>query len=76
MDKVLSYILKFIVGKPLAYSDRLRAAALTVLATWLEERYCLGPEIVYGTFALGCVLILSLGHRDAPAGPTHPLNGK
>lgn len=70
MDKVLSYILQFIVGRPLAYSDRLRVAALTVLAAYIERSYYMGDAMVYGTYAVGCVLILSLGHRDAPDGVT------
>ena len=76
MEKVISYILKFIIGKPLAYSDRLRVAALTVLAAYAERSYYMGDAIVYGTFALGCALIIGLAHRDAPDGTTHLLPRK
>jgi hypothetical protein len=70
VEKLLSYLLQVVVGKPLAYSDRLRVAALTILAAYFEREALLGDAIVYGTFALGCAFIIGLSLRDAPAGTT------
>lgn len=76
MEKLLSHLLKLVIGKQLAFSDRLRVAALTVLAAWAERLYYMGDAIVYGTFALGCSLIIGLSLRDAPAGTTPLLPGQ
>lgn len=76
MEKLLSQILRLLIGKPLAYSDRLRVAGLTVLAAWAERTCYMGDAIVYGTFALGCALIVGLSLRDAPASSTPLLPGQ
>jgi hypothetical protein len=76
VEKLLSYLLQIVVGKPLAYSDRLRVAALTILAAYFERQYYLGDAIIYGTFALGCAFIIGLSLRDAPAGTTPLLPGQ
>lgn len=76
MERLLSFVLKFILGKSLAYSDRLRVAALTGLAIYLERTAYMGDAVIYSTTALGVALILGLSLRDAPAGTTPLLPGQ